>query len=136
MFGKEKRTDNAVNDDYLPIRINALKTLLDLGNLPLYFWRNIFLVLNSKNPELEEVSAKIFDKFLPDYNQLFISLKENYDVPEKFIFLNKEKSRIEIGLWILEKIALKLKMKGCKCFMVEEYPTADRLEVERIPLPI
>lgn len=69
-------------------------------------------------------------------DQLFISLKEKYDIPEKFIFLNKEKSRIEIGLWILEKIALELKMKGCECFMVEEYPTADRLEVERIPLPI
>ena len=68
-------------------------------------------------------------------NQLFILLKEEYGISEKFIFLDKEKSRIEIGLWILEKIALELKKKGCECFMVEEYPTDDRLEVERIPLP-
>lgn len=72
----------AINDDYLPIRINALKTILDLDNLPLYIWRNIFLVLNSKNPELEEVSATIFDKFLPNFNQLFNSLNhlDNYKI--------------------------------------------------------
>jgi hypothetical protein len=23
-----------------------------------------------------------------------------------------------------------------KCFLIEEYPTADRLEVEKIPLPL
>ncbi len=67
--------------------------------------------------------------------QLFLFLKREYDIPEKFLFIDKEKDRIEIGLWILEKIAEDLVRKGCKCFMVEEYPTADRLEVERSPLP-
>jgi len=67
--------------------------------------------------------------------QLFLFLKKEYDVPEKFLFIDKEKNRIEIGLWILEKIARDLTRQGCQCFMVEEYPTADRLEVERSPLP-
>jgi pyruvate formate-lyase activating enzyme-like uncharacterized protein len=67
--------------------------------------------------------------------QLFLLLKKEYDVPEKFLFIDKEKNRIEIGLWILEKIARDLTRQGCQCFMVEEYPTADRLEVERSPLP-
>ena len=67
--------------------------------------------------------------------QLFLFLKREYDIPEKFLIIDKEKDRIEIGLWILEKIAEDLTRKGCKCFMVEEYPTADRLEVERCPLP-
>ena len=69
-------------------------------------------------------------------HRLFKSLKEGYNIPEKFIFIDKEKDRIEIGLWILEKIATDLKKQGFECFLVEEYPTADRLEVEKIPLPL
>ena len=63
-------------------------------------------------------------------------LKVDYNIPAKFIFTDTEKNRIEIGFWILEKIAKDLTKKGYKCFIAEEYPTADRLEVERIPLPI
>ena len=61
-------------------------------------------------------------------------LKVDYNIPDKFIFVDSEKNRIEIGFWILEKIAKELTKKGYKCFIAEEYPTADRLEVERIPL--
>ena len=68
--------------------------------------------------------------------QLFLFLKNEYDIPEKFLFIDKEKNRIEIGLWILEEIADDITRKGYKCFMVEEYPTSDRLEVERSPLPL
>lgn len=64
------------------------------------------------------------------------SLKQEFNISDKHIFLNKEKSRIEIGLWILEEIASVLSERGLQCYMVEEYPTADGLEVERIPLPL
>ncbi len=72
----------AVNDDYTPIKVNALKTLLDFGDLPLFIRRNIFLTLNLKDPELEPFCVKIFEKFLPDFNQLFNSLdySENYNI--------------------------------------------------------
>lgn len=63
-------------------------------------------------------------------------LKEEYNIPDKFLFADVEKNRIEISFWILEIIAKDLTQKGYKCFIVEEYPTADRLEVERIPLPL
>ena len=63
-------------------------------------------------------------------------LKEEFDVDDKYLFLNEEKGRIEIGVWILEQIADDLQKRGLQCYMIEEYPTADRLEVERIPLPI
>ena len=66
---------------------------------------------------------------------LYESLKLEFNIPDNHIFLDKEKSRIELGLWILEKIALVLKKRGMQCYMVEEYPTADGLEVERTPLP-
>lgn len=61
-------------------------------------------------------------------------LTEEFLIPKKYLFFNKQKNRIEIGTWILEKIYPKLNKIGCECFFIEEYPTADRLEVERIPL--
>ncbi|MFX1387551.1 MAG: HEAT repeat domain-containing protein [Promethearchaeota archaeon] len=72
----------AINDDYPPIRISALKALLNLKEMPIFVRRNVFLALNIKDSELEENCVKIFDKFLPDFNQLFKSLdySENYQV--------------------------------------------------------
>ena len=64
------------------------------------------------------------------------SIKKKNNIPEKYIFLDKEKNRIEIAIWILEEIVFDLIKNGCKCFLVEEYPTADRLEVERSPFPL
>jgi len=68
--------------------------------------------------------------------ELYAVLRRQYEIPEKFLFLDKEKNRVEIGLWILETIAPALKKQAYECYMVEEYPTADRLEVERAPLPL
>ena len=42
-----------------------------------------------------------------------------------------EKGRIETSPFILEEISDRLPYE---CYIVEEYPTADRLEVEREPL--
>ena len=64
------------------------------------------------------------------------SIKQEFNLENKHIFLNEEKERIEIGLWVLEKIAPELKRRKLECYMIEEYPTADGLEVERTPLPI
>ncbi|MCD6411594.1 MAG: radical SAM protein [Thermoplasmata archaeon] len=62
-------------------------------------------------------------------------LAEEFDIPQNLIRFDSDKKRIEMAAWILEEIAKDLKKKGYKCFIVEEYPTADRLEVERISLP-
>ena len=67
---------------------------------------------------------------------LYESIKQEFNINDKHIFLNEEKERIEIGVWVLEKIATELKKRKLECYMVEEYPTADGLEVERIPLPL
>ncbi len=45
--------------------------------------------------------------------------------------MHEGKDRVEVAPWILEKIAPKLKYK---CYLSEQYPTADGLEVERTPL--
>ena len=46
--------------------------------------------------------------------------------------LDVARRRIEIAPWVLEEIAPSL---GRPSFVVEEYPTADGLEVERVRLP-
>jgi hypothetical protein len=62
-------------------------------------------------------------------------LRRTYPIPAELIRIDAEKNRIEIAAWQLDKIADDLVGKGYKCYLVEEYPTADRLEVERISLP-
>ena len=59
------------------------------------------------------------------------TLVNRFSVPENLIFVDIEKNRIELAIWILEDICNDLKYN---CFKVEEYPTADRLEVERMKL--
>jgi pyruvate formate-lyase activating enzyme-like uncharacterized protein len=58
-------------------------------------------------------------------------LRNEYDVPDELMFIDPVRKRMEIAPWIVEEIASELPFK---CYIVEEYPTADRLEVERIPL--
>lgn len=72
----------AVNDEYPPIKVNALQVILNFEDLPLTIMKNIFQALNSKDFELEFLCIKILEKFLPDYNQLFFSLnyQENYKI--------------------------------------------------------
>ena len=65
---------------------------------------------------------------------LYKLLLDEFSVEDKHIFLNNEKNRIELDLVVLEKIVSILKKQGFECYMVEEYPTADGLEVERAPL--
>jgi len=50
------------------------------------------------------------------------------------IFLNKEKNRIELHIKTLKKISKNLKEKNIKSYIIEQYPTADSLEVERMPI--
>lgn len=63
-------------------------------------------------------------------------LKQQFSIPNKLISFSKEKHRIEIAGWILDRIANELIKQGFECYITEEYPTADRTEVERLPLPM
>ncbi|HDP97396.1 MAG TPA: radical SAM protein [Euryarchaeota archaeon] len=55
-------------------------------------------------------------------------LKKRYPVPRYLLSVNRVKNRVEIASWILEEIGAELEWDS---FIIEEYPTADRLEVER-----
>jgi pyruvate formate-lyase activating enzyme-like uncharacterized protein len=57
-------------------------------------------------------------------------LKRDFGIPAELIRHDGEKSRVEIAAWVLEELPADIG----QCFIVEEYPTADRLEVERRPI--
>jgi len=69
--------------------------------------------------------------YADDLDGAAMLLRNEYDVPDALMFINLAKKRIETAPWIVEEIADELPFK---CYVIEEYPTADRLEVERIPL--
>ena len=58
-------------------------------------------------------------------------LRTYYEVPSELMWRDREKERVEVAAWVLEEIAHELPLES---YIVEEYPTADRLEVERRPL--
>ncbi|MDY0292980.1 MAG: radical SAM protein [Candidatus Methanomethylophilaceae archaeon] len=58
-------------------------------------------------------------------------LSVSYDVPAGLMHADPDRKRLEVASWVLERLAAELPYE---CFIVEEYPTADRLEVERMPL--
>ena len=60
-----------------------------------------------------------------------IAMLRELEVPEELFREDKEKERVEVAPWVLEEIFSELPYES---FLVEEYPTADRLEVEREPL--
>jgi hypothetical protein len=58
-------------------------------------------------------------------------ISSEFGVPRRLLWVDREKKRLEVAPWVLEEIAQELPLPA---FIVEEYPTADRLEVEREPL--
>lgn len=87
-------------------------------------------------PEGTLLKGVIYSKEKNSLIMLSESLKHEHNLSDKQIFLNIKKERIEIEILLLNKIAPILTKLGMQCYMIEEYPTADELEVERIPLPI
>jgi hypothetical protein len=66
-----------------------------------------------------------------DPEKVMVDLHQYLDVPWDLMRNDVEKRRLEIASWVLEEIAEKLELPA---YIIEEYPTADRLEVERTPL--
>jgi hypothetical protein len=75
----------ALNEDYLPLKVNALNTLTYIENLPNSVLKNIFNVLNSSNSELIDISTNILLKAIKNEDYLFDLLyrNENYKILKK-----------------------------------------------------
>lgn len=86
-----------------------------------------------------DVSTKdgtlLFGVFQPDADleEWLERLVSEYDVPLNMLQINRAASRIEVAPWILEDLFPKL--PAGSCFVIEVYPTASSMEVERTPLP-
>lgn len=64
-------------------------------------------------------------------DEIMALLRDEHGVPEGLFRKDVEKERVEVAPWVLKELAPLLPYES---FLVEEYPTADRLEVEREPL--
>jgi pyruvate formate-lyase activating enzyme-like uncharacterized protein len=64
-------------------------------------------------------------------DEIMALLRSEHKIPKELFRKDEEKKRVEVAPWVLEEIAPLLPYAS---FLVEEYPTADRLEVEREPL--
>lgn len=69
--------------------------------------------------------------YTDNLSEAYSYMKENYDVPDELMCADVGRRRLEIAPWILEEVGSELPFK---CYIVEEYPTEDRLEVERTPI--
>jgi hypothetical protein len=73
---------NALNDDYPPIKISALKVLLNLNQIPDFIFKNFFYVLNSKDSAVSEGCRRALEKSHLDTNKIFSLLNQldNYKI--------------------------------------------------------
>lgn len=71
---------NALNDDYTPIKINAMKVLLNFKQVPDFIFTNIFRVLNSKDSAVLEECRRVLK--LLDISNLFglLNQLDNYKI--------------------------------------------------------
>ena len=68
-----------------------------------------------------------------DLMELYNLLVNDAEVPEEWLYLNLKKRRIEMPIEVAEELVDAIE-GDVKFYVVEEYPTWDRIEVERIPL--
>jgi len=68
--------------------------------------------------------------YADDLNEAAAALLE-MKVPKDLMLIDEDRKRIEVASWKLRKVSKKLPYRS---YIVEEYPTFDRMEVERVPL--
>jgi len=56
-------------------------------------------------------------------------LMKEFDIPKNLIEFDKKNDRLLTASWIVDELKTKLKKKGLKIALVENYPTYDQLEV-------
>jgi hypothetical protein len=91
----------ALRDDYNPIKINALKTLLNIKISDLIL-KNLLFVLNSKDSEVQEACRKTLERLSLDSRRLFQVLNNsgNYKILKirgiRFLLITKFQSVITL----------------------------------------
>ena len=72
--------ENALVDEYLPIRVNILSVVLHFDSLPKSLMKNLIGILSYSDSKLLDSCAIVFKKFITSDNQLFeiLSYESNY----------------------------------------------------------
>ncbi|MFQ6050555.1 MAG: radical SAM protein [Candidatus Hydrothermarchaeota archaeon] len=79
------------------------------------------------------VKGIIYPKSSKDLKTLKKRLIFEFSIPEDMFHVDESKERIETSWYIAERLS---DLLDCDAAIVKEYPTHDRLEIERIPLPL
>lgn len=123
----------------------ALSLLRKYPDLPLHFCSSGFKdgvqlrkrLIRRANTSLKEYEVVTEDGtvikgvvYADDLEEVTSSLRK-LNVPDTLFFVDDERGRVDVAFWKLKKISRKLPYDS---FMIEEYPTYDRMEVERMPL--
>lgn len=124
----------------------ALELMKKYPDIPIHFCSSTFkdgVQLRKRLIRRANVIAKPYDIitedgtllkgviYADDLNAVASLLRDKFRVQDELILIDEDLGRIETAPWILEKISKKLPYRS---YIVEEYPTADRMEVERMPL--
>jgi len=62
------------------------------------------------------------------------TLQKRFDIPDELLFIDREKERIETSIDVAERLSRLYRGRGMEFFLVEEYPTHDRLETQVVRL--
>jgi len=124
----------------------ALAVMAELPSLPIHFCSSSFkdsVQLRNRLKRRAEHIAREYDVitddgtfikgviYADDLDAAAGFLREEYDVPDELMLIDRERNRMEIAAWILEEVGPELPFR---CYITEEYPTKDRMEVERTPV--
>ena len=124
----------------------ALAVMAELSDLPIHFCSSSFkdsVQLRNRLKRRAEHIAREYDVitddgtfikgivYADDLDAAADFLREEYDVPDELMYIDRERNRMEIAAWILEEVGPELPFR---CYITEEYPTKDRMEVERTPV--
>lgn len=126
----------ALNEEYVPIKLSALKVLLKLDNLPSFGLKNLFWILNSSDSNIREEGIRVLNKFILDEIQLFDVLddSQNYKILKKdairAILINYFTSDIDLEQF-KEKISNSTWEQNYKEHFVSEIESFEKLLLKK-----
>lgn len=80
----------ALLEDYIPLKINTLKLLNKIGNLPDYILKNLLKTIDNSNLEVVDYSIQILKKHIKNDSALF----HIFDSSENYKILTKNSIRV------------------------------------------
>jgi len=106
----------ALNEDYKPIKLKALKILQLLGKIPHSFIIILLKLLGSADSEIDNISIQLFQSLIPNEKTLFEYLNSNHN----YQLLNKNNIRILLITYLNSVSDIEVYMKKINAFSWEK----------------